>query len=472
MNYEQTNDPGPLFSRVFDYNVKAISSFTFGWPSNDRNHGSDYHLISRTDDLREEHYDRVKIKKSVMYDEFFRIIDATSPQIVFIFSRFLEPNKPPSKEPKPNSKVTTFVYGGSDLRLDLISKWFPSLRYLYIYQLSKSEPRVKANLENLETLSCWYADLEAVSMLEMPNLENLDIYRIVGPERNLRLSGVSRLRIDWRADFTPDSGFSSTMRTLQYFPATSCGAPPDDEKRKNIASLLKRFNPQDVILPPSMLQDEEITLLHEALSSNYNDDNFALGVYINDSAIEMFIKTFDSLQIFDHKQPLRCMSVRKGPVKNYLPKDMDDGIMERMFRDQGRQILLSNFNIFTTGSSDWLRTFGKLQDSVYICSSELLMDGENRWPNLVKNTKNRVLIYNSETDSVYLDINRKPIFAVAEMLKQVYKVAKFKNVYIVVRMEEGTANHQYEQLLHTELGLEKKLNIYKYDVPAKIMIYK
>lgn len=483
---EITNDCGPLFSKVFSYNTKAVNPVMFSWPSNDHTDDNEYFLVVNNGDIdtkEQSHKSRVKIKKNITYAELEKILNIYTPHIVFIFSRILDPHAVTTVSPSPYNDVTTLIYGGSDLRLDYISTWFPRLKYIYVYRLNKPDIQMeKIHMPHLEVLSCWYGDLEMIEMIDAPLLQSLDVYRRVGAASKLKIDNMARVRIDAhiRLEFDTNDRVNTNLEVLQFFPNNE-KVPPNlleclREDPERLFNLLKHFVPKDLLMPPkSSLKANEIELLYETRLAQFGDQNKTLGVYINDAELNTYMRLFNNLQIFDNIQPLKCASTRNSDdVVSFLPKDMDSGIVDKMFSHNKRHnILLSNFNIFTDKNNKlWLNTFGqRFNNYVYICSSELLLDNESKWPNLVKNVKNRVFIYSPETDSVYLDINRKPIFTIAALLRKIYDHTSFRNVYIAMRNDEQSNNHAFEQSLYRELGIEKKLNIYKFDLPAKILTF-
>lgn len=496
--YELTNDCGPLFSKVFSYNVKAAGSVMFSWPSNDHTDDNNYFLIINNADVNTKesnHQNRIKIKKNITYNEFESILDIYTPHIVFISSRILDANVRPTHQHRQYNDVTTLIYSGSDLRLDYISSLFPRLKYLYMYRLNNLNTELDPiEFPNLEVLSCWYADMDVVAQIKVPNLLNIDVYRKIGSSRKLKMGRqLAQIRIDENIQLEYNSSdlTYTNLQILQYFPnntkmikdvaSNQCvlskrDATEKDEMKSKLLDLLVNHTPRDLLLPPgSLLTDADIIQLYNTRLSQFGDDDQTLGIYINDSQINTYIEKFKNLQIFDDIQPLKCASIRSTDnVMSYLPKDIDAGISDKMFSaDKQYKLLLSNFNIFTEkNNSNWMNVFGdRIGNFIYICSSELLMDNETKWPNLVKNTKNKVLIYSSDTDTIYLDINRKPIYVIAQLLRTIYDNVKFRNVYIAMRNDENTNNYNFEQSLHRELGIEKRINIFKYDVPAKILTF-
>lgn len=481
-----TNDGGPLFGRVFTYNINTIVPIAFNWPSNDNDNSQNYFLLN--DDAGgggggdKTHHDRIKIKSSLSSEDFFKALKQYTPSVVFVMSQLTIGDQ---ENEFRYDKLTTLIYGGSDLRLDYISHWFPNLKFLYVYSLRKLRQITveQIHFPELETFSCWFADLDVVDLIDAPKLQNLDIYKRIGIRKQIQLKPLLRLRTEDVGDILLDDG-NLQMEVLQYFhTAKGCALTSNissehelttEEKRDRFMKYIRMYRPRDVLVPSSLLSAADISELYDLLESRHGK-NFTLGAYIDDAQIEQFIQVFKSLQIFDNFQPLKTVSLRESSDSHvYLTKDMDSGIREKILphdRDNYK-FLLGNFNIFTDTNQLWLNVFNdRLSKYIYICSSELLLDNERKWPNLVKNNKNRVVIYNAETKSVYLDINRKPIFMIADILKRIYQVVQFANVYIAIRTDETNANHKFEESLHNELGMEKQLNIFKYDLPAKILTY-
>lgn len=494
MTPQLVNDCGPLFSRAFYYDAEAITSISFKWPANDND--DQYYMLYQKADVKREHHDRIKIKYSIDYTDFFEIIENFTPRIVFIFSHInVNVKELPTRDSLNQAtlnaleNVTTIIHGGNDIQPLLLTRFLPNIEFLYVFQFmdssnDKNEDIIK--LPKLRTLSCWHGNLKTINRIRSDYLNNLDIYTRLDTETTkLQLGEISKrkfniLRIEASIEIDDANNLVPTgMKILQFFPTK--GNKEQIQHPKQIIKCLEHAVPQDLLLPPNVLTTEqEITTLCHRMIDRYDADHCALGVYITDKLIKYYIDKFQDIQIFDPNLPLHsaCLRTSKRPEK-MIPKDIDDDILKNVFKNEEgeKKYLLTNFNIFdkkkTKQQLDWLNLFLKiLNDRVYICSHELLIENEDGWPTIPKNTKNRMMIFNRNTESIYLDINRKPLFVIAEQLKEIYTNIPFKNVHIVMRSNETDTNSkkEFEELLKKELGLENKINVFQYDMPAKIIV--
>lgn len=461
--YSQVNDCGPIYGKVFRYDIHAVTPITFTWPVNDFD--DEYYTIYRDEDVVDRHIDRIKIKKSITYESFFNIIDRMTPNIVFIFSKFKQCDMP--SERKPNRNVTTLIYGGSDMDLEKMNQWFPALKYMYVYKLKKVTTS-PVTMEKLQTLSCWYCDMGLFNTLSLPNLENLDIYRFTG-SGYLSMDKFNRLdtvRIDARyVAAVPDQ----SLRLLQYFRVNNDITPPADRLYDHIV----KSNALDVIIPPGLVADQ-IKTFHDRMQDN--EDILKLGVYVDDLNLLEYTKYFENIQIFDHLQPLKVASIRKAaPLQTHLPKQINRNIMTNLRHlnggiEQHHKFLLSNFNIFTDrNSSAWINLY-KSERYVYVCALEVVLDDEMKWPTVVKTTKNRVFVINAQRTDVYMDVNAKPMFVIAEFLRKIYSWVKFRNVHLLTRGDDRTQNENYAGALQAELNDISNIQVFKYSEPATIIV--
>lgn len=461
--YSQVNDCGPIYGKVFRYDIHAVTPITFTWPVNDFD--DEYYTIYRDEDVVDRHQDRIKIKKSITYESFFEIIDRMTPHIVFIFSKFKRCVALPKRE--PNKNVTTLIYGGSDMDLEQMNQWFPALKYLYVYKLKKMTI-APVTMEKLHTLSCWYCDMDLFNTLNLPNLENLDVYRFSGND-SLSMDKFNRLdtvRIDARYI---GAVLDQRLRLLQYFRVGSDIVTDVDRLYDHII----KSHALDIIVPPGLVKDQ-IKSLHDRLHDS--EDLLKLGVYVDDLNILEYTKYFENLQIFDHLQPLKVASIRDAaPLHLHLPKQIDRNIMTNLRHlnggiEQHHKFLLSNFNIFTdSNASAWINLYNS-ERYVYVCALEVVLDDVHKWPTVVKTTKNRVFVINAQRTDVYMDVNAKPMFAIAEFLRKIYTWVKFRNVHLVTRGDDRTQNENYAGALQAELADVANIQVFKYSKPATIIV--
>ena len=484
---DNVNDCGPLFRHTFNYDLLSVNSIFFTWPDNGRNY--EYHLVARIEDVTSKHQDRIKILWSVSYEELFSIIRLCTPHIIFMTKPIKDVNVPPPTGLMQDMNVTTIIYTGDQIRLDYLNMWFPALQYIYLYKFDENALGDNADVfRELRTLSCWYGNVSMMNKIKAPQLENIDVYVSIdngssNPELDLtKFTNMMIVRCDTRCRVMHEN--PQQLQTLQFYPCMKqtcalAAASKDEETteystiRKNFLEFLKRTKPNDLILPPSSIDD--IEYFSKWLRDEHDGNNFRLGVYVNDPDLLKYAANFNSLQIFDNLVPLKIASLRKNrKLLQYIPKDIDIGIMEKMFInvEEKTNLMLLNFNMFTDPNTElWQKFYKQAGECVFICSNEVILNESNKWPTISRKTKNRVLMINSTRDAVYLDLNMKPLFEVAKILREIYAIIPFKSVYIVMRNDdESSGNTEFAQKLSEELGTDKKLNIYKFDMPSKVLI--
>lgn len=486
------NDCGPIYGKVFRYDIHAIAPITFTWPIEDSE--DEYYSIYREDDVVDRHTPRIKIKKSITLANFFDIVERMTPHIVFIFAKFMHCGRGDDggtvTTRKPNNSISTLIYGGNDLNLEQINQWFPSLKYLYVYKLKKTTKSSEIiTMSKLETLSCWYCDHEIFKALNLPNLENLDVYRftsIMPPPLSSSCSSSSSsnkiierfprltsLRIDARqmTDVLP----AFRLRLLQYYRVASDERAPSSD---NLLAQIAKSNAVDLIVPPGLTAAYISSLHNRMQDTTLSNRELRLGVYVDDANLFEYTRHFENMQIFDSVQPLKVASVRQaGPLHLHLPKEINRNILTHMRHLNGgtehhHKFLLSNFNIFMDhhpNASHWINLY-KSERFVYICALEIVLDDEEKWPSIVKTTKNRVFVINAQRTDVFLDVNAKPMFIIAEFLLKIHKWVKFTNVHLLTRGDDRTQNENYADALQKELSRDANINVYKYSAPATIIV--
>lgn len=487
------NDCGPIYGKVFRYDIHAVTPITFTWPNEDLE--DEYYSIYRDGDVVDRHTSRIKIKKSITLATFFDIIERMTPNIVFVFSKFMQCGNRAAAaavERKPNNSISTLIYGGNDLNLEQVNQWFPSLKYLYVYKLKTTTTKSSEmiTMPKLETLSCWYCDNEIFKLLSLPNLVSLDVYRftsIVPPSLSAscsrssdsssgiidRFPRLTSLRIDARQmkDVLP----ALRLKLLQYYRVASDKQQQPEPSADNLLAQIAKSNASDMIVPPG-LSAAYISSLHNRLQDTIITNEMRLGVYVDDQNLFEYTRHFDNMQIFDSVQPLKVASIRQAaPLHLHLPKEIDRNILTHLRHlnggtEQHHKFLLSNFNIFTdANASPWINLY-KSERFVYICALEIVLDDEEKWPTIVKTTKNRVFVINAQRTDVFLDINAKPMFTIAKFLLGIHRWVKFTNVHLLTRGDDRTQNENYAEALQKELARDANINVYKYSAPATIIV--
>lgn len=345
--------------------------------------------------------------------------------------------------------------------------------------------------ERLKVFSCTRGTSFALE-IRAPNLVELNIYKLVhGPRGmgddddepridlgNYRHLRVLRLPDNVRVRTPADQQNTVLLNTLQFFfnrpgavnDSSSVPGEPINNVRGSFdgdyyMDLVARYKPRFLILPPNVLAESQVDKLPAAGVQ-------ALGVSIHENLAVRCFSLFPLLEIYDSYNMHAAMSVRQTTdLSKYVSRiykslhtnvnDLISGIDIRQEPEtkspDNKPYLLMLCNFDPSDSlymNRWLYTIEQFRQKldtnpILVMRCEIVKTrtaagtggsaavtanydkSQFAWPSVVQCLRKRIIIMNTQTKLLHIDISLNSIQNIISLMQRIYKMFAFEKVVII-----------------------------------------
>lgn len=375
----------------------------------------------------------------------------------------------------------------------------------------------------LKNFSCTLGSSFALSIIA-PNLVEFNVYKMngrvtaAGNDYHIDLNNYPSLRIlrvpdNVRVIMAKDAKSSVLLNTLQFFFNVQGAVNdslflPDSIVRNDIRGffdgnyyieLVARYKPKFLILPPNVLSSDQLEQLPELGVQS-------LGISVHENLAINCFSLFSLLEVYDSYNMHAAMSVRQTTnLEKYVSRiyksihtkveDLISGIDIRKETeatapsDKPYLLMLFNFEpydkLYMTRWMYMIENFRQkvdknpililrceivktrnsaLGDGVDVSSTLLYDKAQFAWPSVVQCLRKRIIIINTQTKLLHLDISLNSIQNIIALVKRIYKIFEYEKIVIITH--GFTISDTNIVVLKRAIPLKIELNIH--GVPYKV----
>lgn len=370
------NDRGPLFKGASIIESRKISPWWWGYPYDGNVIKIDEKTISKYTNV--ENVIHIRIVKAQEDWKFIDKVVATFPNICTLILYSIPTTRDDLTDSTPyNIKILVCVH---EMDLNNVGNKFQRVEQIYCRKQMKLDKNIR--LPEVHTFSAIAGD-GSISMLEMPMLEEFDMYTSNLNSKTTFHPHTLRIRYESLEFINVDR-----CKCLQLYSGN--GVPSED-----FAKMLAKVMPDDLIIGSNLLSFESIKKMYRPKR---------IGIYHNDVNIEEYVERFNCLNVYDASMPQRVMQIQKGIA--HCNFDIFNNMWEVVI---DRKIMLREIHV----------------------RGEIVIDSTN-WSSLLKKRTNRTISLIGDTLTV--GVTQKTIPELYEstikLISNVEQYSEFKNLVI------------------------------------------
>lgn len=434
---EYINNLGAIGKLSHKSNINAIRyiGYYFDEQLIDVNLYTNIYLMVNINDNIPSSINCLMINVKISFEKLYRIICDTSIKSIVFFKEMYVENIDTIVTCKNIQSIVCY----NTVSANLIEKFFPNLRYLYMYR--QKETSIDGNMNIITTKQNRYnfQYLEKLHIFSSgssfnfiaPNLEELSIYVSLDSwEIDINdYPKLQNIRIDEKI-ILKNLTQRKSLQILQYYPSSNRNISEKTLVEKIDFTGMKIT---DLILPPTqkyLFKKQNVTK--------------TLGVYVRDEdfLFNMLTNDLQSFQVYDNLYPLKICNVRFNNLfyKYFpFPDDITTELIERFNIQKQREnlIMLFNFDFMTNiqDTKDWqfwyntcIETYHRLP--IIIQHGQLMLRDnsnnikEKRWPLLTNKTRRECIIFLPEEELLYINCSPMRLQTLIDKIKT-YRTNKF-----------------------------------------------